>query len=789
MGACDALQIVREDWDMQQKMGAIAQWNVRSAMGMLLGSVAMIALSALSSAAFAQESPADESADPREIVVTAGKREQNIQDVAGAVTAISGEALAKSGAVDLSDFVTQAPGLAFTRRGPSQNRLSIRGLTSFSGTDSEFPMVGLYIDEVPISDSVAPDAGLIDLERVEVLRGPQGTLYGEGSMGGTVRFVSAKPNLSSFEGAVDGELSTTRFGGTNYKGSAILNAPIVTDKIGLRLVGFYQNDAGFVDNAAFGSKNDDAYDRYGARGTLLLKPSDDLTVTLSGTYQKFKGGLEPVVFRAPILGVTPPLLTQFGDTVAYRQVKERLDDRLAFGSLVVNYDFGRATLTSATSYYDRSFGGVNDEAATSRGVEAGFAPLAAAFGIDPFFLQNGTVVNFDSSKKTFAQEVRLVSDAKSALRWTIGGYYRNRKNTSLNDAKAPDIIPILSFFNPGTQGELLNTFSSVKFEQYAVFGEATYALTDRLDVTGGLRWFRETITGEQVIKTPDFGFDDLGNPSPTFGVVQTLILPTLTTRESRFLWKLGASYKAGDDVLLYASAAQGFRPGGVNARFDPNSTTSPRAFQSDGVISYEVGVKSSWLDRALTVNIATYQTNLKDAQFLDGRDPRFNVIRNAGRARITGVELEITARPADSFEFGGTLSVLSAKFTQNALGDGGTPEFFLINDGQRLPIARDYSVNVYAEHRLTLSNSLDLVTRGDVSHVSFASPNTNSLDRLKGYVEANARIGVEADRWSLAAFVDNAFDTVAELGAEGGFGFGVSRNKPRTFGIRAGVQF
>jgi iron complex outermembrane recepter protein len=774
---------------MQVKSANNGQENTRRTIRRLLGSAALIGLSALSSAVFAQTSPVEEIVDPNEIVVTAGKREQNIQDVAGAVTALGGEALAKSGAVDISDFVSQAPGLAFTRRGPSQNRLSIRGLTSFSGTDSEFPMVGLYIDEVPISDSVAPDAGLIDLERVEVLRGPQGTLYGEGSMGGTVRFVSAKPILSRFEGSVDGELSTTRFGGTNYKGSAILNAPIVTDKVGLRLVGFYQKDAGFVDNVALGKNNADAFDRYGARGTLLLKPDDNLSVTLSATYQTFKGGLEPVVFRAAIPGVTPPLLTQFGDTVAYRQVDEKLEDRLALGNLVLSYDFGGATLTSATSYYDRRIDNVVDEAATSRVVEAGLAPLAAAFGIDPFFLQNGTVVVVDGSKKTFAQEVRLVSDAKSALRWTIGGYYRNRKNVSLIDTKAPDIIPLIGVFNPDTEGELLNTFSSVKFEQYAVFGEATYALTDQFDVTGGLRWFRETITGAQTIKTPDFGFDEFGNPSPTFGVVQTLNLPTLKARESKLLWKLGASYKAGEDVLLYGSAAQGFRPGGVNARFDPGAATSPRAFKSDGVITYELGLKSSWLDRALTVNLAAYQTNLKDAQFLDGRDPRFPVIRNAGRARITGAEVEITARPADSFEFGASLSVLSAKFTENALGDGGTPEFFLINDGQRLPIARDYSVNAYAEHRLALSDSLNLVARGDVSHVSFASPNTNSLDRLKGYVEANARIGIESDRWSVAAFVDNAFDTVAELGSEGGFGFGISRNKPRTVGIRAGAKF
>lgn len=445
-------------------------------LGALLCSVAFIALSVCPSAANAQEAAPDEFKDPTEIVVTAGKREQNIQDVAGAVTAVSGESLTKSGAVDISDFVTKAPGLAFTRRGPSQNRLSIRGLTSFSGTDSEFPMVGLYIDEVPISDSVAPDAGLIDLERVEVLRGPQGTLYGEGSMGGTVRFVSAKPKLSAFEGSANGELSTTRFGGTNYSGSAVVNAPIVTDKVGLRLVGFYQKDSGFVDNAALGTKNDDAYKRYGARGTLLAKPSDDLTVTLSGTYQNFSGGLEPVVFRKAIPGITPPLLTRFGDTVAYRQVDEKLKDRLALGSLVINYDFGTATLTSATSYYDRKIRGVNDETYTSRVIEAGFAPLAAAFGIDPFFLQNGTVVNFASDKKTFAQEVRLVSDGKTALRWTFGGYYRNRKNVSLIDTKAPDVIPIIGFFNPATQGEILNTFSSVKFEQYAVFGEIGRAL-------------------------------------------------------------------------------------------------------------------------------------------------------------------------------------------------------------------------------------------------------------------------------------------------------------------------
>jgi len=733
---------------------------------------------------------ADEGPVAGEIVVTASKRAERLLDVPIAITAISGDALARPGSIDFSSFAAKAPGLAFTRRGPSQNRLSIRGLTSFAGIDNEFPMVGLYIDEVPISDNAAPDFGLYDLERVEVLRGPQGTLYGEGSMGGTVRYVTRQPVFDRVEGSLNGEVSGTKDGGSNWRGNGVINLPIATDRAALRVSGWYERDGGFVDNLALGEKNADRYRRYGLRGALRLAPADGLTVTLSGAYQRFTSGIEPVVFRKEIPGLTPPLLTRFGDTVGYRQVRERTRDKVWYGNLTIGYDLGTAALTLATSYYQRRLDGLNDEVNTSRGVEAGFAPIAEAFGVSPFYLTNGTQVRFDTRRQVFAQEVRLVSTDKGPLKWTVGGYFSWRKFSNFADARAPDVTALTQFINPDYQGELQQADATTRFRQFAVFGEVTYSVLPRLDLIAGGRWFTQSTRGDQRITVPSFDF-----AGGTFGTIQDIVLPSLTTTEKRGLFKAGFAWRPTDRTNVYGTVSQGYRPGGVNPRFNPlvSDAVSPRAFQSDRAISYELGAKAELFDRALSANAAVYRTVLSNAQFLDPRDPSFNVVRNAARAWVDGIELELTAKLGRELTLGASGSLIDARFKGNALEIA--PGQFLIANNQRLPITRRGTFAFTLDWRHPMSDTLTLAAGAEAVRTSSALANTTRPDTDTGglfevldpYTLIDLRAGVETARWSVTAFVKNLTDRTAELGGQGAFG--ISRNKPRTIGVRAGLTF
>lgn len=735
------------------------------------------------------------------IFVTAAKRVQNIQDVPSAVTSIGGEALTRLGATDISDFVGRAPGLDFQRTDRSSNRLSIRGLTSLTSNVSEFPMVGSYVDDVPISETNIPDIGLIDLERIEVLRGPQGTLYGEGSMGGTVKFITKKPDLQNIEGFASAEASTTRLGGESFNLSGALNLPIAEDVAALRLVGFYEDDGGFVDNAGTGVTNADAFDRYGMRASLRVAPTEDLTIDLTGMYQEYDGGIPPMVFPNEVPGLTPPNLMEFGEDVGIRVAPTFNNDEVFIVNGVINYDFGFATLTSSTSYYDRNIDGGLDENTTARIVEQSLTPLTTFLGLGPFTLTNGVQTAFERGNETFAQEVRLASNGDTRLRYTVGAYYRTRDVFFTNDTRAVDVIALNDNVlvpnglsgNPNYAGELQIASAAVDYRQFAVFGEAAYEVIEDLDLIVGLRYFDERVQGNQSITaTAQVG------PGPEFLTLVSSNFPEIELNENDLLWKFGASYEATDDILIYAQAAQGFRPGGVNARANPTpGADSPVTFGADDVTSYEIGVKTVWLDRRLTVNVAAYLSDLDNAQFSDPRDPVFPVVRNSGGTTTKGIEIELTAYPTDTLQFGLNASFLSAEFSEDALpvnGLDGNPTF-LVLDGQAVPIARDVTITAFGEWTTELTDTLDLLAYGDISYADGAEVSTSRADTgapgtfytLDDYVLMNAQIGVVSDQFSVTLFVDNLTDEFAEFG--GSISSGISRNKPRTFGLRGRFNF
>ena len=750
--------------------------------------------------AYAQTDDAGDDAAYDTIVVTAAKREQRLIDVATSITNVGEEDIIRSGAADIASISTRIAGLNFSRRGPSQNQISLRGLTNTVGADTEFPMIGFYVDETPLPDTNVPDVAFADLARVEVLRGPQGTVYGESSMGGTVKLVTNKPDLSAFSGRATAEVSTTEDGGASYEGSAVVNVPLVQDVAALRVVGTYQDDGGFIDNAATGEKDADAFDRYSVRATLLVEPTDRLSLTASATYQELDQGLDSFIFPDDDRIITQSLATGFSETSVFRQSDTFAEEELFLASFVAEYEFDGFTLTSATGYYDRDFNRAGDQPNAAIQFEASPAVqgLSLALAGEPFVVTNGIPTTRLAEQEVFTQEVRLTSTGDSPLQWIVGAYYRDRETIASTATSAPDFVPLVTIFTPDYTGNVQSVTEDVGYEQISVFGELQYSLTDQLTLIGGLRWFEETFTGQQTSTAANLTAIDpnTGFPIPgEFGADIVGIGERVESTENKVLGRVGASFAPTDNSLIYATVAQGFRPGGINTRADLNASEaqSPRAYDSDEVLTYELGGKTTFAGGDGFVNIAGFFTEASDLQFRDDTDPIFNVIRNAGEAEILGAELEVAYSITQDLNVGFNVTVQESEFVENALqrSDG----VFLIEDGQRIPIARDLTLGAYVDYRRPITSDLDFTFYGDLTHVGDAVSGTTRTDidptaafiTLNSYTLLNTRFGIENDRWSLTAFVENLTDEFAEQG--GNSTFGINRNKPRTYGVIAAVNF
>lgn len=714
-----------------------------------------------------------------EIIVTANKREQLLQDVAGAVTVIDQTTLQSPSVTNVADLSDRVPGLSVLKFTRNNNRISLRGLSPTDFRAASSALTGVYVDDMPISDSSIPDLAFYDLARVEVLRGPQGTLYGESSMGGTIKYVTNAPVLGEFSGALDGAISMNKDGGENYEVNGLVNIPLAGDIAALRIVGSYLDDGGFVDNAALDIENADAFDRVNGRASLLVEPNDRMSARLTGFYQRFEAGDKPNIFNEPTNPFAPPLLDEFGDDIIYKQFEGRDEDEIYAINFTLDAEIGAGILTSATSYYERDAEGLDDETQTTRILEDILVSLAGA----PIFLTQGTETASSRQFKVLAQEIRYTGSWADRLSYTIGGYYRKRETSERFDVQSPEFGAIVSAVIPGYDGFLQAADQFVEFEQFALFSQATLSVTDVFRITGGLRYFDESVNGTTTLTqldTSTFTPFDVTPDIPDLG-------------ESDVLFRAGLEYDLSDSTLLYTNFAQGFRPGGINARFNPfeSEELSPRTFNSDNADSFDVGLKTSTADNRVIFNLAGYYIDYTNVQVRDSRMPGFDVVRNAAAAESYGIEVETILRPTDSLLIGGSFAWVNSEFSEDTLDDGFGN--FEIEKGREFPGTRDVSFNIYGEYRRPVGwNSVEFVANANVSHASdalstLAVPGDRSFRILDDYTIANLAAGLEEDDWSVIIFANNVTNEVAELG-----GFdrsGILRNKPRVIGVKAGFRF
>ncbi len=734
-----------------------------------------------------------------EILVTAQRRTQNIQDVANSITALSGAEMDALGKVGFEDYISGVGGIGFTRNGNGSVKVGLRGVSAVAQDQYAFATTvsttGLYLDDVPIQGAGAlPDLNLYDLQRIEVLKGPQGTLYGEGAMGGAIKVLLNKPDLTAFEAKAEASAISIDNADLGYRVRGAVNIPIVEDRIAARIVGSTEERKGFIDNVATGEDGVNDVDSWSLRGSLLAQINEDFSVELLAMHdQQENDGF-------------PQEVDNLGDLETDLLEDEFNEIEIDLYALTLKYDLGFAELTSVTSYFEQE----RDFATkTPLSIDEIILP---AIGLPPFGFSDNEVIAANDYTETFTQEVRLVSQGDEVLDWTLGAFYRDRDReicTYYDSPAAQDMNDFLGLiglgdfvfppttFNceltPPSGLDTLNRTATETYEQYAVYGEVNWEFAERFELTVGGRYFDEEV--------------EFTDNQAAFGLFSFLTVPeaTSSTTDSDVLMKAGISWKATDDQLYYFNVAEGFRSGGSN--LNAADTTDPdrfRAFDSDDLINYELGAKTNWLDGRLTLNGALYYTEWSDVQteiFVPAVTVEaVAVLTSGGDAEITGAEIELNYLPTENLSLGLTVTAQDTEFTDPAADAN-------IAEDSQLPNAPDLTASLFAQYTMTTSFG-DLFGRVAYRYVDEqrtvvepAVPLTIGYDDdttiLDSYDVVDLTIGLSMDRWYITGFVQNLTDERYALDYGYGQSFVISGGNPnmtavgtpRTMGLTVGTTF
>lgn len=758
----------------------------------------------------ALEPSAEENGD---IVVTALKRKTTVQETPIAITAVTGAALANANITDTYQLTRVVPGLVIRESANGGARVTLRNIQAAGE-----PTVGLYYDEVPLVGPVGvnndaggsnPDVRLFDVERVEALRGPQGTLYGSASMAGTVRLIFAKPNLTDYAGAFEGRLTTIDGGGVGYEANAMVNAPIASDLIGMRFVGFYRHRGGWIDNSLRGLQDINDSESYGGRAMLRIRPSSDLTIDAQAYIQRYDGFVNNWLY-----GTTAGALATKYD--ARWPTNHRNSDDLDLFSASANYDLGFASLVGTISHQRRFLSYTSDASEFFVLNQANAARCRTYFSLASTATCSATQLEqyrtyalsqtpsaafSEQETKSDTQELRLSSDGRTAFNWTLGVFHSDRNadihsDVTLSDAASGEVIFPQTVVPRIANGVVVAPATVIfrrtiqdRLEQTAGYVDASYDITPALSVTAGARYYdySKTVTGQGVI----------GNIIIGSG---TAPRATSIASDNGWVFKFGANLKLTRDVLLYGTASQGFRPGGVNQVIGLPDAYGP--YSSDSLWNYEAGIKTSWFDRALTFNLDVYQIDWSNIQISGQTNAQstgstFSFISNAGDARIRGIEVEAAASPWRGLSLRASGSYNDAKLTTDQVSAILTASG---KKGDAVPNVPRWTAQGSVEYVQPVGDGLQV--SGQVN-AGYTGPTWNTfahtnryLQFLPGYTEVGARIGLdrEAGGWSIALFGNNLLNNVGLTSKGTGTLFGTGNIRsislmPRTLGLELRKKF
>jgi|TARA_R100000049_G_C1954816_1_gene107127 outer membrane receptor protein involved in Fe transport len=711
-------------------------------------------LLALSQPALAQQADEPEVTQGNTIVVTATKRNERIEDVAASVTALSGEELDELNAQSLSDYITRVPGVVFNDYQPGVSEVVIRGVASTTYHEANQATTGYYLNQIPLVEPgfpiVIPDVDTFDLAQVEVLRGPQGTLFGSSSLGGAVNYVVNEADASGFDAGVEGIVSSTRNAGeasTAIKG--MVNVPIIEDKLAVRVVALQRYDAGYLDNTLLGEDGSNDLRVRGLRGSIVWTPNETTTVSALSMYQEYELDDQTYVeFR-----------DDFGPFERQTNVPEYQNTSFQLHSLRLDQKLGFATLTAIGSYTLKE----NDLAFDD----------SIFVGIDPR-TDTAQLSGSAGESETYYGELRLTSDDTGPLNWLIGANYTKLRADSTDRVYIEGIGGYIDA-NPGEFGGLpaseiapddfvQRTVSSSNVREIALFGEASYTLADVLTLTLGGRLF-------QYRSEPRLQF------LPNANLVDPFDYQPGEQTESGFIPKVSLRYQPEDNFMAYALYSEGFRIGGVNVYSAAAGT--PLDFGSDSTRNYEVGFKYQPLPGQISIEATAYHIDWEDIQarlFVPVTYEAYTT--NGGGAEIDGVEVSLNVTPAEFMSLSTNVSYsdarLSALLPSTDVPGGGYAA------GTKLPGASDWTLSNRIDFRLPISG---LEPRLGFAHrwlseapVAFG----NALEKGDYHLlDINADITL-ANGLELGIFVKNVFDEYAILNAP--FGFAGSVTRPRTVG-------
>jgi outer membrane receptor protein involved in Fe transport len=781
---------------------------------------ASTALLALASPASAQDVPAGEptsdagqqDAAPSEIIVTAQRREQLLIDVPQSISVIGEETLERQAARSFLEYAQLVPGLTLTQENPGETRLILRGIN----TGGVSLTVANYVDDIPFGASgslsnsaiLAGDFDTFDVGRVEVLRGPQGTLYGTNALGGVLKFITNAPSTDSFEARAQAGIEDTRYGEMGLIGNAMVNVPL-GETLAFRASGFYKRNGGYFDAPVRGGRNVNRSDSYGGRASLLFTPTEDLSVRLFALLQKIDTdspssfAVRPVSLR-PIDPVTGADLDE-SDRVRYERIEEfnKLDYRVYAGT--IDYDFGFATATSITSYSEQvrdELGDVSTNATFQFLANLVYAPTAPG--------TVGAAFENDVEVEKFTQEVRLQSPSNDRFEWLVGGYYTDEKTGLIQEilpfeldsqALIPPAINIPADFPlpPFAGNQLTNFVTSqilAKYEEIAAFATATLKFGDRFDITAGGRYsHNEQEATTEIIQ--------LGLGAPQSG----------ESSEGVFTWSVSPRFEFNDRAAIYARVAKGYRPGGPNFIPPGAGPEFPTQFESDTLISYEIGFRAETVDRSLSVDGAVFHIDWDDILILSSalvNGTPVGVNTNGRRASSQGVELTATARPTRGLSLIANLAFVNAELRDDTIPPGGGLNLTGGLRGDELPYTPDLTINLSGDYEWSLGPDIEAFVGGNLRLVSDQTAGFSAAyraafgDRIRidGYETVDLRAGVEFGRFNVQAYVRNLFDTYGIVSA-GGFptavqpaigGTGLqfmtaSTIRPRTVGLIVGAEF
>lgn len=751
-----------------------------------------------------QESGA--SAGIEEITVTARKREENLQDISGSIQALTGADLKRQGLVNMEDVIRFLPSVTHVGGTAGANKIIFRGVSDNPGAFIAASSAALYIDEQPLTQfSINPEPRMVDIERVEALAGPQGTLYGDSSQSGTLRIITNKPDPTGFSASVDGMARAGSDSSASHEISGVLNMPLIEDKFAIRLVGFSARDGGFIDNVLGvspmqGTKDNsdvvdddiNSVDHLGGRVSAKWFLNEDWSITASTIFQRSeadgRNDYDPTV----------------GDLKTVKFFKDTRDDEWYQGALTIEGRVGNVDLTSITSYFDRKIDYVFDRTTYSAYFNYNFCPYYAYYCWSGTTQYDQDTVGFNTLNQTndrITQEVRL-SSTTDKYNWVLGAFYEEKSEDWVYRARTPEFLTTLSYYSWLTYYAPSNTdpswwlsADSTDWEQWAVFGNFTYNFTDNFSAEVGLRYFDQEVDRTYFVDKPFIispNWPDVVNPN---------------TSHSDTVPKISLSWDIDDDKMLYVLYSEGFRAGGANRNRTP-FTTIPQIYEPDLLKNIEVGLKSLWLDNRLQLNATIYRGDWENYQ-IELLDPSFRpcepgeiddidfcnqpfqvMVANVGDAQQTGIEIDLKIAPTDQLDLGLNLNWVEAETASVVQVTTTVPK------GTQLPNVPELKFNTYMQYNWPISagQGADMYFR---AQYSWQDKSRNQLEEIDPYTVvqdsygiADLKLGLRTGDWVLEASLNNAFDERAELYNnplffDQFFGRGrVNTNRPREFGVR-----